>query len=524
MASGRLNKPVQGSLSLYADWTSQALPSENASNIAVKLYLRHSRLNMGSKNASITIDGNTTAIKTPSINQGSSGNFVTLLGQSSRKVSHDNSGHKSVNIAFSVTFDITYDGVKIGTKSASGVFALDYIDRTAPTIDIKLINADTNDITVEGRCRHSGQGVKKVSFAINGVHKSSVNTSGTDVTHRYTFSGLTPNTQYTIAVTAESGAGVQGKKEQTAKTTFNPIATITLDKEKYTLDEGQSVQTQITIFPSDATNKKLQWSTSNNAAKVSENGLITALTKGTTTITATAADGYGAKATATVDVIRRVQGVVSTVQQIELPKGAVATADVIVTPSDATDTSVAFSSSAPTIATVDSSGVIEAVDIGTATITATTTDGNYTADILVVVSGEAKWVEYSDVPPFINWWDINNVYSNCLYLRSKLIEKGYTDIPILAPLNTNGTEEYLTMGDVLNATIENIQKINVFNVVPILPLGDTEPDYTDWLSFITVMNKTKIYAESAGMYITIDNKPLTIDNKQLITVFQGGQQ
>lgn len=56
-----------------------------------------------------------------------------------------------------------------------------------------------------------------------------------------------------------------------------------------------------------------------------------------------------------------------------------------VTPADATDKVVSYSSSAESVATVSSAGVITAMGAGTATITATTHDGSFTASCTVTV-------------------------------------------------------------------------------------------------------------------------------------------
>lgn len=65
--------------------------------------------------------------------------------------------------------------------------------------------------------------------------------------------------------------------------------------------------------------------------------------------------------------------------------GKTATIKAIVTPDDATDKTVTWTSSDDTVATVDSNGVVTGVKEGTATITATTTDGGFTATCEVTV-------------------------------------------------------------------------------------------------------------------------------------------
>ncbi|WP_081479657.1 Ig-like domain-containing protein [Paucilactobacillus suebicus] len=57
-----------------------------------------------------------------------------------------------------------------------------------------------------------------------------------------------------------------------------------------------------------------------------------------------------------------------------------------VTPTNATTTTVTFASSDATVATVASDGTVTGVKAGTATITATTADGSYTAACVVTVT------------------------------------------------------------------------------------------------------------------------------------------
>lgn len=81
-----------------------------------------------------------------------------------------------------------------------------------------------------------------------------------------------------------------------------------------------------------------------------------------------------------------VTGVSLTPASLSLFTGDTATLTATVQPSNATNKKVTWSSNAPGVATVDSSGKVTAVAPGTATITVTTEDGNYTATCTVTVS------------------------------------------------------------------------------------------------------------------------------------------
>lgn len=73
--------------------------------------------------------------------------------------------------------------------------------------------------------------------------------------------------------------------------------------------------------------------------------------------------------------------------------GAPATLKATITPTDATIKTVTWSSSDPSIAMVDANGVVTAKGQGTATITVTTTDGNYKAMTEVTVKGQDHLIQ-----------------------------------------------------------------------------------------------------------------------------------
>ena len=86
-------------------------------------------------------------------------------------------------------------------------------------------------------------------------------------------------------------------------TVIEPVTKITLSKTTLTLDARETAALSATVTPTAATIKTVQWSSSNEAvATVDENGVVTAVGKGTAKITATAEDGTGIFASCTVTV------------------------------------------------------------------------------------------------------------------------------------------------------------------------------------------------------------------------------
>ena len=65
---------------------------------------------------------------------------------------------------------------------------------------------------------------------------------------------------------------------------------------------GETGTLKATVLPANADNTAVEWTTNNSAAAIVSNGTVTAVTKGTATITATLKDGSGRSASATVTV------------------------------------------------------------------------------------------------------------------------------------------------------------------------------------------------------------------------------
>lgn len=169
------------------------------------------------------------------------------------------------------------------------------------------------------------------------------------------------------------------------------VSSITLDPSSVELMPGQTATISATVLPLDAANRDITWSSSNNGVATVNNGVVTAVGAGTATITATAADGNGAKATCAVTVIQPVTSIELNQTSLELEVGPAAvntsaTLSATVLPDTASDKSLIWESSNPDVVTVSAgpatksvsgtSVTVTAVGVGEATITATANDGS----------------------------------------------------------------------------------------------------------------------------------------------------
>ena len=142
------------------------------------------------------------------------------------------------------------------------------------------------------------------------------------------------------------------------------------------------------IFNEEKIDNKVEWTSSNpNVATVDNNGNIIGVQEGTTTITVKTEDG-SKEATCEVKVVDSIISVTkvsfndsSVKLKINESKKLAAT----VSPSNATNKAVTWSSSNTSVATVDNNGNVKGIKAGTATITVKTKDGNKTAKATVTV-------------------------------------------------------------------------------------------------------------------------------------------
>lgn len=186
---------------------------------------------------------------------------------------------------------------------------------------------------------------------------------------------------------------VKAKVQTPAEIKVNKI---TLNKTTASVTKGKTLQLTATVTPGNATKKEVKWSTSNkNVAMVSPSGLVTAKSAGTATITCTAQDGSGVKATCKITVknpVVKVTKVTLNKTTATLAPKETLTLKATVTPTNATNKAVTWSTSDKNVATVSSSGKVTAKAAGTVTITCRAKDGSgkkATCKITVYTNTEA---------------------------------------------------------------------------------------------------------------------------------------
>ncbi|WP_342409873.1 S-layer homology domain-containing protein [Paenibacillus sp. FSL R10-2778] len=178
------------------------------------------------------------------------------------------------------------------------------------------------------------------------------------------------------------------------------VTGVTLDKPSLSLTEGEVGDTlSAVIAPANATNKTVNWSSSDETVATVVNGVVTPVGEGTAVITVTTTDGsFTASSVVNVSApippVVDVTGVKLDQETLNLTAGeADGLLKATIEPANATDKDVIWSSSDETVATVVN-GVVTPVGEGTAVITVTTTDGSFTASSVVNVS--------APIPPVVD--------------------------------------------------------------------------------------------------------------------------
>jgi SrtB family sortase len=185
----------------------------------------------------------------------------------------------------------------------------------------------------------------------------------------------------------------QPQEEQTG----NPVKRVMLNITEYSFTSpDESIRLSAVVLPEDADDKTLTWTNSDpNVANLNSEYTVVPLINGETVITVTSvSSGLTAECKITVNLpeveppvlTTPVTGVIISPDVLELTEiGASSQIIADVTPFSATNQNVVWSSSDPSVATVDGNGVVTAVKEGTSVVTVTTEEGGFNASCSVTV-------------------------------------------------------------------------------------------------------------------------------------------
>lgn len=272
-----------------------------------------------------------------------------------------------------------------------------YIPSTGVSIDgedtITITRGDS--VTLNATVSPVGEGEpdpetgKVPGAATNSVTWSSSDDSIATVSKTGVVRGVAAGTATITATTTEGFT-------DSVTVTVEPVRVsgITINTAAQTIDLGASLRISASVSPSNADNKTLSYASSNPAvATVNEEGILTTVGEGTTTITVSSTDGSNVSATVdiTVENFPLESVVVTNAPDFELVVGSSLRLRTDVTPAEASVT-MSYASSNADVATVEG-GMLSIVGEGNATITVTATKADGTSvstsfDVTAVVQGD----------------------------------------------------------------------------------------------------------------------------------------
>lgn len=209
----------------------------------------------------------------------------------------------------------------------------------------------------------------------------------------------------TITATADSDKTI--KAECAVTVNEIPVTEVTLNESALSLEPGVKSTLKAAVKPANATNKSVEWSTSDAKVATVENGVVTAVAVGEAKITAASVSDPTKKAECTVTVTNeKVAATEVTLNstRLSMKAGTKKTLVETVKPANATNKNVEWSTSNPSVAAVKD-GVVTAVTAGTVMITAKlATDPSKRADCLVTVTGSIL-EQATAANPYLPLWE-----------------------------------------------------------------------------------------------------------------------
>jgi Bacterial surface proteins containing Ig-like domains len=206
---------------------------------------------------------------------------------------------------------------------------------------------------------------------------------------------VTAAAEGTATITASAG-GKSAKCEVSVKRKVVDVTGVSLNKTDLTLNPGETFLLEATVSPSDATDKTVTWTSSDPSVVSVESGLVKAVSAGTATVTATAG-GKSAKCEVNVQPrVVDVTGISLNKTDLTLNPGGTFQLEATVSPSDATDKTVTWTSSDPSVVSVEN-GLVKAVSPGYAIVTATAGGKSARCEVTVQIPSSNEGYGYEDL-------------------------------------------------------------------------------------------------------------------------------
>lgn len=267
-----------------------------------------------------------------------------------------------------VTITVTSVGEYVSNSCIITIVAKSVTSVTLDKSTLSLSNGSTSTLTATVSPTDAGD--TSVSWASSNTAVATVDSSG-------------KVSAWSVGTAVITVTTVDGSKTATCTVTVTAVvvSSVVLDITSKSLDVGKTVLLTATVKPDNAANKNLIWMSSDaSVATVDSNGVVTAVKAGSAVITVKTAD-QSKTATCSITVNPTVTSIVLDDQSVAVE---VSSSVTLIVQTSISGTSISWSSSDTSVATVDSSGKVTGISPGTAVITASYKE--VTATCTVVVS------------------------------------------------------------------------------------------------------------------------------------------
>ena len=266
-----------------------------------------------------------------------------------------------------------------------------------------------------------------------------------------------------------------------------PVSGIALNQNSLVLAPDETATLTAILSPEDVTAVTIVWSSSDvQIVTVDESGNVKAVGSGNAVITAQAGS---CKATCSVLVTVPVQSVSIQPDQLTLEEEETAQLEAIVLPADATDKSVSWSSSDPTVATISGNGLLSALKVGTVTITVNASGKTATCAVTV----KEKTIPVTSITLDVTSIVMEKGASASLtptVLPTDATDKTVTwtsSVPEVATVDENGVVYAVRGGKTvpivdfsLNYSSYQLERGGSFTLVPIVTPDDADVETITW--------------------------------------------
>ena len=281
--------------------------------------------------------------------------------------------------------------------------------------------------------------LEPANASIQAVTWSSRNEQTARVDQNGVVTGLKRGTA-TIQVTAADGSGRSGS---ISITVAQPVSAIVFKESGLNLANGQQGTVHVTVLPENANEKGVTYSsTDDTVATVNQTGVVRAISRGECSIIATSKSNPEVSAEINVSVVQQVTAITFPGGTVSLPVRTSAQLFWQVAPEDATIKDVVFATNNKKVATVDAHGVVTGIARGTATITATATDGSRK-------KGQVKVTVTQPVEGVSIQYGVYHIQ----------LDRSLNIKAIISPRNANNQNVHFTTGDEYVATVTDNKNI-----------------------------------------------------------------